>query len=148
MDSTVQIETLDALDSVRNIYLSAPYRGASDVIDYRMRYVSSVVQSLRLGGHFITSALLHHWTIEATDESATSSYWLDYSAMLVQSLAALPGVLPFEVWVLCLPEWQKSTGVAVELKVARQYGVHIRYIQPIWYDRVREITEADALLID
>lgn len=141
MNNTVQINTITELSPCVNIYISAPYRGAPDVIEQRMRYIGSVIGALRAKGHFVTSALLHHWTIATTDENETSSYWLDYSRMLVEAIHAKnTQEHPSELWVLTLPGWEESSGVRVEIVAAYQAGMRIRYFEASWFDLLKEIT--------
>lgn len=138
----------------RNIYLSAPYRGTPAEVEKRMQYISLLIQTLRSRGHYVTSALLHHWTIPAVDESATSDYWLRYSEMLVRAIGEAAKYdnsdMSAEVWLLCLYGWRQSSGVRAELEMARQpfCNLPIRYFKPDNFGQITEITSREATLID
>lgn len=109
-----------------HIYLSVPYRGTKDEIDARMRVVASLFSWARKHGHFISSPVLHHYTFNSTDEANDNGdYWLDYSK---QTMRMLAGVDNAQLWLLPLPGWEKSSGVAMELGIARALHMTMRVV--------------------
>lgn len=104
-----------------HIYLAAPYRGTPAEISERMGIFSRVCRLLRLQGHFVTTPLLHHFTFDGHD--IDGDYWLEYSEELLTRLAESPG--PAALYLMQLPGWDKSSGIARELAVASQYQIPV-----------------------
>lgn len=105
-----------------HIYLAAPYRGTPAEIQERMGIFSRVCRLLRLQGHFVTTPLLHHYTFDGAD--IDGDYWLEYSEELLRRLLDSPYTTA-ALYLLQLPGWDKSSGVAKELSVAAQHGIPV-----------------------
>lgn len=109
-----------------HIYLSVPYRGTKEEIDERIRIVSDLFSWARKHGHFISSPVLHHYTFNSTEEANDNGdYWLEYSK---QTMHMLAGVDNAQFWLLPLPGWEKSSGVAMELGIARALHMTMRVV--------------------
>jgi len=105
------------------IYLACPYSGTPEEMEERTRKVTRETAALMLYGYKIFSPITHsHYVAKYLPEK----YWQDHDFWLEQDMAVLKhcGAL----FVYCLPGWQKSYGVNMEIKRANELGIPIRYI--------------------
>lgn len=139
-----------------SIYLAAPYSGSSEQVSERMQTVDQVVIALRNAGHFVTSALLHHSSlfpfVDETVDRTGKDYWLEYSRVLVAAMSAASEQghtsRACELWVLCLPGFQESSGVSVEIQTAESFGIPVRYFLPMGSLRELSHLEAETIFVD
>ena len=113
------------------IYLASPYtyehedRERVDLIQ-RLRFetINRVAAILMLDGVRLFSPISHCHPIALVGDLPVSwAYWEEYDR---EMLSICEGLI-----VLMLPGWQESTGVQNEIKISRELGIPVQYIDPI-----------------
>ena len=132
--------------SRKTIYLAAPYRGTPEQIQARMLVVAAFARWTRCQGHFVVSPLFQHWTFDpAHEEVGDGQYWLDLSESMLRDVARKPD--DAELWVLLLPGWEQSTGLAKEIEVSDEVGIRMRYFPaPETIDDLSQMNWAEVSL--
>ena len=119
------------------IYLATPYSDDDPAVrEARFHSVSKAASELMRGGLYVFSPISHtHPIAKAGALPLGWDYWEGYDRAILQTCSLLV--------VLKLPGWDKSKGVAGELRIAEELGIPIRYIEPAecteaWAQRLRE----------
>lgn len=105
------------------IYIASPYTHKNKkVMDKRFKQVLRLAAKLKLDGHVVFSPIVHSHMI-ATQFPKIKTNWdfwkFDDTVFLKRSS---------ELWVYCIPGWDKSVGVAAEIAIARKYKKPIKFI--------------------
>ena len=105
------------------IYLASPYSDPNPVVErQRFEAVCHAAAILMAEGHRIFSPIAHtHPIAMAGDLPRGWEYWRKYDE---EMLAACD-----ELWILMLPGWDKSAGIAGELEIVAQSKL-VKYIDP------------------
>lgn len=112
------------MPETRLLYLASPYSDPDPaVMEQRRVQVCRTAGSLIKRGIAVHSPIAHNVAI--LRESGGETGW---SVWKSQDLAMLS--VCSEMAVLCLPGWERSTGVTDEIKAAVAAGKKISYIQP------------------
>jgi hypothetical protein len=132
----------------KTIYIAAPYRGTPEQIQARMAVVAAFARWIRSQGHFVISPLFQHWTFDpAHEEVGDGQYWLDLSSNMILDMAR--NEANAETWVLLLPGWLQSTGLALEIDTSAEIGIRVRYFQvPDQVDEMPATTWTEVLKED
>ena len=102
-------------------YLAAPYSDPSiDVVEKRMEKLCKVDAILMKQGIFTVSPLLKHFIVRHADLPTDYKFWKDYSDTL---LCAVDQLI-----VLMLDGWKESIGVTAEIKLAKDLGIPVVYV--------------------
>jgi hypothetical protein len=102
------------------IYLAAPYSSSNpDVVAERIRLFLAADAELTRHGYQTVSPLYKHFICDQPGVGADWQYWQDYSIELMTLCSRL--------FVLCIPGWQDSDGVAAEIDLANTLGLPITY---------------------
>lgn len=111
----------------KHIYLACPYRTASqEELNKRMELFAEAARQIRAKGDFVTSPVFHHWTFNSA-EASDGDYWLAYSKDVLESLQHA-SKNEVEMWLLTFPGWESSSGVALELSIAKERDIPVRYV--------------------
>lgn len=103
------------------IYISAPYNHSDlNVIEERMSVVYSKFAELMLQGEIPVSPLLAHSVVISHSVPSSSEFWERYSITLLSKCD--------KMMVLQLEGWKESTGVAYEIKYAREHNIEIIFV--------------------
>jgi hypothetical protein len=101
------------------IYLASPYSDPQQgIVDFRVTETRRFAAWLWTQGYMPVSPILH-WHEAATTHSLPTDAepWTDWNRALFRRCDA--------VHLLCLPNWEKSKGVAMELEWARVMGLPV-----------------------
>ena len=115
------------------IYLATPYTSEDpSVAEERFRKVSQVAAKLINRGEFILSpiSMCHPIAIEG-GLPGDWEFWDAYDRTIIACC--------YKLYVLMLDGWEESTGVQAEIKIAKEFGLEIEYLD---YDEV--INETDS----
>lgn len=118
------------------IYLASPYtplplagytalpEELSELKEERFQLVCKKAAQLMENGHLVFCPIAHSHPIEkyGMDEVHSGEFWLE------QDYAVLKCV--DEVWVLMLPGYDKSKGIAAEMQFADSMGIPVYYLKP------------------
>jgi hypothetical protein len=123
------------------VYLASPYTHASPAVrDARASAVCMAAARFARDGHFIYSPIAHSHAIALAGSLPTDwSYWKHYDEAFLNRCN--------ELWVLMLPGWDMSTGVAAETAFAREHGIRVRHVCPTdaeWLTAAGVGADADA----
>jgi hypothetical protein len=104
------------------IYLACPYSDPDpDVIRFRFESANLISAKLMAEGHLIFSPISHcHPIAMAGDLPKGWDFWERYDRTMLEAC--------YKIIVLKLPGWTTSKGVTAELKIARELGLEIEYI--------------------
>lgn len=94
------------------IYLAAPYSSHDpNVMEERFRTISRIAAVLLNNGHHIFSPISHTHPIAIHGKLQTGwDFWREYDEAILKRCNAL--------WLLQLPQWERSKGVRAELIIA------------------------------
>jgi|PlaIllAssembly_1097288.scaffolds.fasta_scaffold15805_4 hypothetical protein len=104
------------------IYLASPYSSATPLErEERFLCVAAYAAQLMVERKRVYSPIAHWHTIDrlATEKIAYDHY-IDCDLHFLS--------LCEEMYVLCLPGWEQSTGVKIEIDEANRLGIPIEYI--------------------
>lgn len=106
------------------IYLACPYSDPDPaVMEDRFNRVNIVAAYLMGQGLHVYSPISHTHPIAKVGELPRGwGYWKDYDTAMISRCN--------EIYVLKLDGWTESKGVAAELKIADDWGVPVRYLDP------------------
>lgn len=114
------------------IYLASPYspikpytlEEKNTLKEARFQEVCKAAAALMQNGNQVFCPIAHSHPIEkyGMDEVKDGEFWLE------QDFAVLFYV--DELWVLMLPGWDKSKGIAAEIDFAKKYLIPVRYLEP------------------
>lgn len=126
------------------IYLASPYSSEfADITERRVRQVESAAAHLIEKGHLIFSPIVHSHPIadqvsfSSQNVPGAMSPWMKYDHAMIDKSD--------ELWVLMLPEWEKSLGVANEIEYALSQGKTVRYIEYPTFRETEHIKAQDGL---
>lgn len=104
------------------IYLACPYSDPDDdVQEQRFIAVNKVAANLMNAGHLVFSPISHCHPIARAGGLPTDwEFWEKYDRAMIEYCD--------EMYVLKLPGWSKSTGVAAERKIAAEFHIPIKFI--------------------
>lgn len=109
------------------IYLASPYAHKDqEVMDQRSLAVRKMAASLMVDGRVVFSPIAHGTALkEFMPErlQVNHRFWLRQDAAYLFSMS--------ELYVLRLPGWDESKGVAWEILTAEVLGVPVHYIDPL-----------------
>lgn len=104
------------------VYLASPYSGDEELNYSEAERAAAYFIYL---GYSIFSPIVHCHEMCRRHQLPTShDFWLSYDHRFLD--------VATELWILCIPGWSKSIGIADEVKYASQKGLEIpiRYIIP------------------
>jgi hypothetical protein len=106
------------------IYLASPYSHADEAVrEQRFHAVCEAAARLMDAGHLIFSPIAHSHCIALAGKLPTDyRFWRRYDEAMLRAAG--------ELWVLMLPGWHVSTGVAEETAYATGLGKPVRYVDP------------------
>lgn len=109
----------------RLIYLASPYSTPNGTDLNRAKRFEAVCYAagrLAKKGFPIISPIIHWHTVRTYVKSVPVGFefWADYDYALVRACR--------EIFVLTLPDWNRSEGVSRELELARSILLPIRYV--------------------
>src|SRR5678815_3413870 len=120
------------------IYLASPYsvgpkgaygeedtgRASKNMRTRRYKAACKKAAQLMDKGLVIFSPIAHSHSIEleGMDKVQTGNFWLE------QDLAILKHCT--DLFVLCLPDWERSRGIAREIEFAQDNGIPVSYLEP------------------
>lgn len=103
------------------IYLAAPYTDTDLATrQSRVACATRVAVALMLKGYKIFSPLTHTYPMEELLPDKSHTFWMHQDIPLLHNASAL--------WVLCLPGWEHSRGVAEEVQYALRMGKPVTYL--------------------
>lgn len=102
------------------IYLASPYSGTSEQQEERYLEAMKCVASFMPAPIF--SPIVHcHDMAKRLQLPTDATYWEKYDRAMIHSAEA--------VWILCIPGWKQSVGVAEEEVYAKAILLPIRYVK-------------------
>lgn len=127
------------------IYLASPYtplplagytalpEELSELKEERFQLVCKKAAQLMENGHIIFCPIAHSHPIEkyGMDEVHDGEFWLEQDYEILRNVDAM--------WVLMLPGYDKSKGIAAEIAFADEYKIPVRYLMPDSLFPVEEI---------
>lgn len=109
------------------IYLASPF-SSDDKLEKEWRFLKACDAAgyLMQQGKIVFSPIAHGWPIaKIRDLSTDWDYWYDQCGAMISRCQT--------IIVLCLPGWDKSTGVYEELKIAKAWNLELLYMDPDTY---------------
>ena len=105
------------------IYLASPYSN-DDWLVRKQRFVMAcrVAAALMQKGHKIFSAIAHSHPIAKQGLPTDWTFWEKYDREMIGFCD--------ELWVLMTYGWEESKGVQAEIKIARELGMPIKFLNP------------------
>lgn len=109
---------------MKRIYLASPYsHPVKAVRQDRFRLACKAAANIIKQGHICFSPIAHsHPIADYLENHNDSEYWLKQDFSFLDSWAD-------ELWVLMIPGWKESKGIAAEVKYATG-RIPIRWIKP------------------
>lgn len=106
------------------IYLASPYSDADPaVMEQRFDAVCRKAGELMNRGHVVYSPIAHcHPIAVRVDLPRTWDFWQRFDRGMLRNAR--------ELWVLKLPGWETSAGVAAERAIATELGIPVVEIDP------------------
>jgi len=105
------------------IYLASPYSSPSEkVMQRRYDAACRAVADHIVLGYVIYSPILNSHPLRKYDVPGDWKFWASVDLEFL--------VCCDELWVLTLPGWRKSVGVAEEIRQAREWDIPITYVEP------------------
>jgi len=109
---------------VSYIYLASPYSHPDEAVRFK-RFIAVAREAgmLMQEGHYVYSPIAHcHPIAVNTDLPLGNHYWKQQNGIMLSFARAL--------WVLTIPGWDISEGIAWELGAAEHAGIPIAFHQP------------------
>jgi hypothetical protein len=108
----------------RLIYLASPYTHDDETVrTQRFWQACAVAGRLMREGHKVFSPIAHSHPIALCGGLPTHwEFWKEYDEAVLESCS--------ELWILTLPGYLESTGVAAETAIAEALGLPVRYVEP------------------
>lgn len=107
---------------MKKIYLACPYSHSDFVVrEYRVAQANKKAAELMEVGNLVFSPLSHshpiseHCKVDPTDHD----FWLRQDLWILD--------ICDDMHILCLPGWDKSKGIGIELEYAKSKGIGIVY---------------------
>ena len=106
------------------IYLASPYSHIHPhIMDRRHAAVCKAAANFLVSGHTIYSPIAHMHPIQEIAELPTDwDFWERFDTIMLQRCQ--------RVWVLQIPGWDQSKGVAAEIAIAIGLGLPVEYVMP------------------
>ena len=111
------------MDAVNLIYLATPYNHENSEIRYlRFTWACEVAAHfMRQGVHLFCPIAHTHPIAEAGSLPSGWEYWAAYDRVMLFACQ--------ELWVVEMPGWDISKGIAGEIKIASELGLKIKFIK-------------------
>ena len=108
---------------VRNCYLAAPLSSGDVTLEASRAFAASRVAGMMMDEDItLYSPLSHGWLLKQFHGDRPHDWWMAH---------CLPMLDRFEyLVVLCLPGWDKSEGVQLEIEHALAAGIKLRWLAP------------------
>lgn len=108
----------------RLVYLASPYTDANpEVMQRRFELVCLYAARLMAGGVHLFCPIAHGHAIALAGTLPRDwEYWGPLSRKMLAGCT--------ELWVLMLPGWDLSKGIAAEIQIAEELGLLVSYIEP------------------
>jgi hypothetical protein len=109
------------------IYLACPYSHPDkDVQRERFHAANKAGAFLMCKGLFVFSPISHtHPMAEDANLPGHWEFWKSYDVAMIARCQKL--------MVLKLDGWEQSTGVTAEIKIAKEFGIPIEYMEPLFH---------------
>jgi hypothetical protein len=105
------------------IYLGSPYSDSDpNVREQRFDAVCKAAAVLMQRGHLILSPICHSHPIAKHGLPTDWVFWKKYDSAILKRCD--------ELWVLMLPGWESSKGLQAEIKIAREMGMPVEFVEP------------------
>ena len=107
------------------IYIASPYSDESEKVRIaRFQAAAKHAASMMLDGRIVFSPITHSHPISEhiPQDKNTWAFWKDFDLMMLD--------MADELHVLCIDGWDKSKGVAAEIKCAIKKCLQIVYVFP------------------
>lgn len=119
------------------IYLATPYSHPDpEVMKQRFHSVNKVAAKLMKEGLHIFSPISHSHPIAIENDLPTNwEYWESYDRAFLKASRKLI--------VLKLDGWENSVGVTAEIKIAKELGIEIEYIENTEYPNAVSVDSTD-----
>jgi hypothetical protein len=104
------------------LYLASPYSHKDpQVVNTRFLLAERVTAELLKTERFVYSPIVHcHEIARKFNLPTDAAFWMNYNkAMLAEASDLL---------ILCLPGWQESVGVNMEIDFAKSFGMFVSYL--------------------
>lgn len=107
------------------IYLASPYTDPDPAVrQRRYEHVLNIAGRLIISGKHVISPIVHCHPIALAQELPTEfGFWAEYDRKLIRGCD--------EFWVALMEGWRQSKGVTYEVRIAREYRIPIRGLDPI-----------------
>lgn len=104
------------------IYLASPYSDPDPTIR-QARYEEAVRYAARLWaeGKIVFSPIAHSHPIALHGIDGQWKQWQEFDCTIIRACS--------EMWILMLPGWEQSRGIAAETAYAATIGLPIAYVQ-------------------
>jgi len=108
---------------MKKIYLASPYsHPVKSVCNDRFWAACKTTAKLMQDGYNVMSPIVHsHPVAQCAGNHLDNDFWLNQDMSFLDSWAD-------EIWVLTIEGWNKSKGIAREIKHAKKIGLPVRYI--------------------
>lgn len=118
-------ETFEQKNGKPLTYLACPYSHDNRLVRVkRFEAVNEFAGRLMKEGKQVFSPISHtHPIAEVSELPLGWDFWQEYDRAFLEHAK--------EVIVLMLPGWQDSTGVTAEIKIAKELGIPVRYIESV-----------------
>jgi len=108
---------------VDNCYLAAPLTSGDVTLEARRAFATSRVAGLLMDKDVaVYSPLSHGWLVKQFHGDHSHNWWMRHCVPLLDRFDYLV--------VLCLPGWDDSLGVRMEIEYAQKSGKEVRYLAP------------------
>lgn len=106
------------------IYLASPYTDPNpEVMERRFQLICLYAARLMAGGIHLYCPIAHTHPIALAGSLPRGwDFWEQYDRKLLAACT--------ELWVVMLPGWDLSKGIAAEIKIAEELGLRVVYIDP------------------
>lgn len=103
------------------VYLACPYSDPDPAVREQRFHASNLAAAeLMRAGEMVFAPISHTYPIAVDGDLPKSwDFWERYDRAILSCCC--------KVIVLCLPGWQKSVGVQVEIKIALEMGIPVIY---------------------
>lgn len=107
------------------IYLASPYSSPNhEIMEERFKTVCKVAGMLMQKGYLIFCPIAHSHPIAVVGGLPREwEYWAEYDRVMITACD--------EVLVCCIPGWRESAGVTAEILMAEQFGMPVKYLDPV-----------------
>lgn len=104
-------------------YLAGPYSHKDPAVrEARFNALNRVAKKLTEQGHVVFSPITHSHPLHLIGLDGNWQFWSRIDTVYLS--------LCYKVFVCMLPGWEDSVGVTAEIKIAKDMGIEIEYIEP------------------